>query len=520
MFPGFPSEHVRRVCTTRALLVCVAVTIGLSFPRLAPAQTLANGWQTSAVGSPALPGSATDAECVQPAVSACAALTVTAGGVDIWGSSDQFRFVYQRLTGDAVVIARIESIEWAHAWSKAGVMMRESLDPGAPHGFALVSAGKGVAFQRRRISDGLSEHTSGGDAAAPVWLKLERRAAVVSAYRSDDGVYWTLMGSDTIALSETVYVGVAVTSHDEDTLTSASIASLLVAPLLPGGWESSDIGSPGLPGFARYSAGTFAVEAAGADIWNASDQFRFTYQPVSGDVDLVARVASLASGDNWTKAGVMVRESLAPDAAHASVFMTGAKGVAFQRRLSTGLPSVHTSGGAYDVPGWIKLERRGDVVTALFSADGLLWTVIGAELLPLPYTIYAGLAVTSHDAYAYTQAQFDGVTVARSHGSDSGSTPPDVVTSAAALAKFTPSPDNDTAVSYYVLDIFDAAADVSTAAPVISADVGKPAVVDGECTVDISSVVRSISSGSYVAVISAVGPGGRSSGAPSAVFTF
>jgi hypothetical protein len=61
---------------------------------------------------------------------------------------------------------------------------------------------------------------------------------------------------------------------------------------------------------------------------------------------------------------------------------------------------------------------------------------------------------------------------------------------------------------------------VSTAAPVISADVGKPAVVDGECTVDISSVVRSISSGSYVAVISAVGPGGRSSGAPSAVFTF
>jgi hypothetical protein len=45
-------------------------------------------------------------------------------------------------------------------------------------------------------------------------LKLERRAAVVSAYRSDDGVYWTLMGSDTIALSETVYVGVAVTSHD------------------------------------------------------------------------------------------------------------------------------------------------------------------------------------------------------------------------------------------------------------------------------------------------------------------
>jgi hypothetical protein len=131
MFPGSSSEHVRRVCTTRALLVCVAVTIGLSFPRLASAQTLANGWQTSAVGSPALPGSATDAECVQPAVSACAALTVTAGGVDIWGSSDQFRFVYQRLTGDAVVIARIESIEWAHAWSKAGVMMRESLDPGA-----------------------------------------------------------------------------------------------------------------------------------------------------------------------------------------------------------------------------------------------------------------------------------------------------------------------------------------------------------------------------------------------------
>jgi hypothetical protein len=502
------------------MFAAVLLTMCFWFPPFVSGHaTLANGWQTIAVGSPALPGSATYAACVQPAVSGCASFSVDASGVDIWGSSDQFRFVYQRLTGDVVVIARVASIDNVNAWSKAGVMIRESLEPGARHAFALASAGKGVAFQRRRFMNGWSEHTPGGAGAAPTWLKLERRASVVNAYRSDDGASWRLIGSDTVGFHESVYVGVAVTSHDPTALTSASIGSVIAAPLPPAVWHSSDVGSEVLPGLARYSAGTFIVDGAGADIWDTSDHFRFTYQRVAGDVDLVAHVSSVANVNQWAKAGLMLRESLAPEAAHASVFMTPAKGVAFQRRLSAALPTVSTSGGADSVPGWVKLERRGAVITSLFSADGSLWRVVGAEILPLPFTLYAGLAVTSHDASAYTQARFDSVRVATASGgaptgsgSESGAS--------TVQARFTPSADHDLLVSYYMLRIFDAVADVSTAAPITATSMGKPAVVNGECAVDITAIVESLASGQYIAVVSAVGAGGAASSAPSPVFTF
>ena len=87
---------------------------------------------------------------------------MTAGGADIWGTADQFQFVNQPLQGDVEVIARVASFSYADPWSKAGVMLRDSTDPAAPHAFMLASAAKGYAFQRRVDPGGLSTSTSGG----------------------------------------------------------------------------------------------------------------------------------------------------------------------------------------------------------------------------------------------------------------------------------------------------------------------------------------------------------------------
>jgi hypothetical protein len=53
---------------------------------------------------------------------------------------------------------------------------------------------------------------------APHWVKLVRSGNTFTAYESGDGTNWTLVGSDTISMASTVYVGLAVTSHS----TSAS----------------------------------------------------------------------------------------------------------------------------------------------------------------------------------------------------------------------------------------------------------------------------------------------------------
>jgi hypothetical protein len=68
------------------------------------------------------------------------------------------------------------------------------------------------------------------------------------------------------------------------------------------------------------------------------------FQPVTGDVEIVAQVISLAAVDRWSKTGVMIRESLAADSRHAMMIASVSKGYAFQRRLETGGLSVHTQG--------------------------------------------------------------------------------------------------------------------------------------------------------------------------------
>src|SRR3990170_5165186 len=88
------------------------------------------------------------------------------------------------------------------------------------------------------------------------------------------------------------------------------------AQAVPSPWVAADIGTPAVAGLTTYASGIFTVAAAGADIWGTSDQFRFVYQPIAGDVEVIARVDSITSADAWSKAGVMIRASLSPTSAH------------------------------------------------------------------------------------------------------------------------------------------------------------------------------------------------------------
>ena len=75
-------------------------------------------------------------------------------------------------------------------------------------------------------------------------------------------------------------------------LTSFALPQSLAAQSLPAGWSALDVNAPTLAGATSFVNGTFTVTGAGADIWGTSDQFRFAYRQVTGDVDVVAKVAS------------------------------------------------------------------------------------------------------------------------------------------------------------------------------------------------------------------------------------
>lgn len=186
----------------------------------------------------------------------------------------------------------------------------------------------------------------------------------------------------------------------------------LSAQSLPTGWSTSDIGTVGATGSASYSSGTFTVSGAGADIWNSADAFRFVYTPMTGDGSIVADVTSVQYVANWTKAGVMMRETLDPSSRHAFMLVSAGKGLAFQRRVTTGGLSTNTAGPAAAAPYFVKLTRAGTTFTAMVSANGSTWTTVGSDTISMASTIYVGLAVSSHVQGTLAKATFASVAVA------------------------------------------------------------------------------------------------------------
>ncbi len=184
------------------------------------------------------------------------------------------------------------------------------------------------------------------------------------------------------------------------------------AQSLPAGWTHTDVGLNTDATSATGAGSSFTIVGKGTDIAGTSDQFTFVYRQVTGDVDVIARVASIQSSSTWSKAGIMVRASLSPSAAHATMYAKISGQLVFRRRPAAGLSTLITNAGAGYPPVWVKLERRGSAITSFRSADGVTWKMIGSETVSLPATFYVGLMTLSGSKPKTATSQFTNVTVA------------------------------------------------------------------------------------------------------------
>ena len=92
-------------------------------------------------------------------------------------------------------------------------MIRETLAPGSRHAMMFATGQQGWWFQRDGSRPAARAMTRSASGAAPGWVRLVREGNLFTAYHSTDGTTWTLVGTDTITMASTVYVGLAVTSH-------------------------------------------------------------------------------------------------------------------------------------------------------------------------------------------------------------------------------------------------------------------------------------------------------------------
>ncbi len=67
-----------------------------------------------------------------------------------------------------------------------------------------------------------------GRAPHPGWVRVKRAGSLFTAYKSTDGQSWTVVGSDSITMGTTVFVGIAVTSHNPSSATRATVTNFAV----------------------------------------------------------------------------------------------------------------------------------------------------------------------------------------------------------------------------------------------------------------------------------------------------
>jgi hypothetical protein len=171
-------------------------------------------------------------------------------GADIWGTADEFRYVYKNLSGDGAMVARVDSLADSDVWVKGGVMIRETTEPGSRFAAVYATGSNGVRYQARLEPD--VDATSDSSVATaeqialnePVWVKIERVANTFNGYYSVDGENWTAMSwnPQTIDMAANVTIGLALTSHNSNMTTGAAFAGVAETGGVSGNWQIAEIG--------------------------------------------------------------------------------------------------------------------------------------------------------------------------------------------------------------------------------------------------------------------------------------
>ncbi|AEH38992.1 hypothetical protein Halxa_0389 (plasmid) [Halopiger xanaduensis SH-6] len=196
-------------------------------------------------------------------VAAATTITIEGAGYDIWNARDEFHYYYTEVDGDFDVTVRIDSLENTDDWARAGLMVRQTLNDDAEHAMIRKTPGNETSFQWRSddgndaestTSGGTGEAETSGGTMQATWQRLVRSGDTIEAYGSTDGSNWTLIADISpgeIDFAGSAYVGLAVCSHNEGTLTTAEFSNL--SGLSPS--DNQDIGTVEVGGSVSTGSG-------------------------------------------------------------------------------------------------------------------------------------------------------------------------------------------------------------------------------------------------------------------------
>ncbi len=164
------------------------------------------------------------------------------------------------------------------------------------------------------------------------------------------------------------------------------------------GWTRSEIGGSMAGGLKVLEDGEFELYGGGNDVWGARDQATFLHREAAGDFEIEVQIDAVEFIDTYTKAGLMLRVTNAPDAACVllTTFPNGEVQLAFRPRAGAEMEGRPTRPVA--LAGLrLKLVRKGGEIEAHFSEAGKAWQRLGSVPSPFENRVLAGALALSHE---------------------------------------------------------------------------------------------------------------------------
>ena len=240
-----------------------------------------------------------------------AAFTVTASGGDISGASDQFHYVYQSITGDFALVARVTSGPGPQEAAKAGLMVRDALATTSDFVAVVRTLAPGVLYQYRTPNF----RQAGMDAArasGPVWVRLVKRGTAMSGYTAADvngapGT-WRKVGGDQPTSSGMVYIGLCLTGHGPGMAGTALFDHVALSPgpqpaLDDGTYVLAPASAPALVLSAAGTGVALAAPAGQAWVFTNKGDGRYDVQPASDP----SRALAVAGGKTADGARIVLQ---------------------------------------------------------------------------------------------------------------------------------------------------------------------------------------------------------------------
>ena len=179
-------------------------------------------------------------------------------------------------------------------------------------------------------------------------------------------------------------------------------------------WCTADFGVVNAAGSTKVEGSAISIACNNDDVWFKKDSFRYAYQEIHGDFDMVAQLKQMSEGDPWAKAGIMVRNSILPTSRNLFFGVSGEHGVFIQGRNGDDNDTEEKHRSPREElkgPGWIKVTRRGNTFTLSHSRDGNTWTEVAKEKGDFIREAVVGLAVCSHNGGKVFNVEFDNVSL-------------------------------------------------------------------------------------------------------------